>query len=107
MEDFCPFRSPPLGEVGRGLTLGVFKDNLGQLRTTFFLCVGGTSLEGGIGRLTDFIKKLSHVVRCCLQLRAGFYPMNVCVPSVVTIAVRMVMTISTMRFNVNLFIFDV
>ena len=33
--------------------------------------------------------------------------MHDCVPSVVTIAVRMVMTISTMRFNVNLFIFDV
>ena len=36
-----------------------------------------------------------------------FHPMHDCVPSVVTIAVRMVMTISTMRFNVNLFIFDV
>ena len=32
-----------------------------------------------------------------------FHLMHDCVPSVVTIAVRMVMTISTMRFKVNLF----
>ena len=78
--------------AGGGLTLGVFKDNLGQI----FSCVlAGLHWREG--------EKLSHVVRCCLQLRAGFHPMHDCVPSVVTIAVRMVMTISTIRFNVNLF----
>ena len=57
-----------------------FKRQLGTTWDNSFLCVDGTSLEGGIGRLTDFIKKLSHVVRCCLQLRAGFHPMHDCVP---------------------------
>ena len=47
--------------AGGGLTLGVFKDNLGQI----FSCVlAGLHWREG--------EKLSHVVRCCLQLRAGF-----------------------------------
>ena len=64
-------------------------------------------MEEGIGWLTDFIKKLSHVVRCCLQLRAGFHPMHDVVPTVVTIDVRMTIITSMIVFQSGFFIFDV
>ena len=39
-----------------------FKDNLGQLRTTLFLCVGGTSLEEG-GKVVPCCPMLSSITR--------------------------------------------